>query len=137
MATTDINKVILVGRMTRNAEISYTLGGMAILQGSLAVNWHYKDSDEVSYFDFKLFGKFAEVMQPHLTTGQQIALDGTLKQERWTDKETNKGRSKVVIIADSLQLLGGRKDDSYQQNNGYDDGFQQNGYDAGNAYGYN
>ena len=107
----DINSVVLVGRLTRDAELKYTPTGTAILNLSVAVNRSVKRGDawedEVSFFDIVLFGKLAESIAQYCTKGQQIGVQGALRQERW-EKDGAK-RSKVKIIAETLQLLGGKR----------------------------
>ena len=111
----DINKVILVGRITRDSELTYTHGGYPILKFSIAVNKRRKQGDEyvdeASFFDVRVWGKTAESIGPYTNKGQQVAIEGALKQERW---ETQSGdtRSRVVIDSSYLQLLGGKREDS-------------------------
>jgi single-strand DNA-binding protein len=116
----DINSVVQVGRLTRDPELKYTQGGMAIMKGSIAVNRLVKDGDgwkdEASFFEFTLFGKQAEAVHKYCEKGKQIAIRGELKQDRW--EQDGQKRSKVVIIADSLQLLGGKSDGSRPQTGG-------------------
>ncbi|TFG62003.1 MAG: single-stranded DNA-binding protein [Spirochaetales bacterium] len=106
---TDINTVIVVGRLTRDAELKYTTTGTAVSHLSIAVNRSRKTgdqwTDEVSYFDVTLWGKSAESLQQYLIKGKQIAVEGELRQERW-EKDGQK-QSKVTINARNLQLLGG------------------------------
>lgn len=108
----DINHVIIIGRLTRDAEISYLPSGAAVAKISIAVNRSRKNGDqwvdEVSYFDSAIFGKTAENLKPYLSKGKQIGLEGHLKQDRW-EKDGQK-YSKISIIADNVQLLGGRSD---------------------------
>lgn len=108
----DINHVIIVGRLTRAAEISYLPSGAVVAKISIAVNRSRKNGDqwveEVSYFDSAIFGKTAENLKPYLTKGKQIGLEGHLKQDRW-EKDGQKF-SKISIVADNVQLLGGRSD---------------------------
>lgn len=108
----DINHVIIVGRLTRDAEISYLPSGVAVAKISIAVNRGRKNGDqwveEVSYFDSAIFGKTAENLKPYLSKGKQIGLEGHLKQDRW-EKDGQKF-SKISVIADNVQLLGGRSD---------------------------
>jgi single-strand DNA-binding protein len=108
----DINHVTIVGRLTRDAEISYLPSGTAVAKISIAVNRSRKNGDqwveEVSYFDSAIFGKTAENLKPYLSKGKQIGLEGHLKQDRW-EKDGQKF-SKVSIIADNVQLLGGKSD---------------------------
>lgn len=103
----DINRVIEIGRLTRDAEVTYTPGGMAIAKMSIAVNRRVKNgdgwADEANYFDVQVFGKQAESLKPFLTKGKQIGVDGYLKQDRW-EKDGQKF-SKVTINANDIQLL--------------------------------
>lgn len=109
---TDLNHVIEIGRLTRDIserDFGYTTGGTARLNLSIAVNRSEKRNgewaDKVSFFDVTVWGKTAENIKPYLHKGKQIAIDGYLDQQRW-EKDGVK-YSKVVIIADSVQLLGG------------------------------
>lgn len=106
----DINRVFLVCRLTRDAELKYSSGGMAISKLSVATNRRKKDGDkwvdDASFFDVTLFGKTAESINQYLLKGKQIAIEGELVQERWEDKEGAK-RSAVKINAINIQLLGG------------------------------
>lgn len=107
----DINRVNLVGRLTRDAQMKYTGGGMAICEFSLAINNRRKQGDdwvdEANFFDITVFGRQGEAIQRYLTKGKQVGIDGRLKQDRWQDKESGQNRSKISIIADNVMLLGG------------------------------
>ena len=106
----DINSVTLVGRLTRDVEMRYSQGGMAIASFSIAVNYRKKSGDnwvdEASFFDCKLFGRQAEAVQRFLTKGKQVGVNGELRQDRW--EQDGQRRSKVEVICNNLQLLGGR-----------------------------
>jgi single-strand DNA-binding protein len=106
---TDLNHVVLIGRLTRDAELKYTAGGQAVCEFSLAVNWRRKNGDqwvdEVNFFDVVLWGRSGEAINQYLLKGKQIAVDGELRQDRW-DQDGQK-RSKVKIMANNVQLLGG------------------------------
>ena len=111
---TDLNHVIEIGRLTRDIserDFGYTTGGTARINLSIAVNRSEKRggewADKVSFFDVTVWGKTAENIKPYLHKGKQIAIDGYLDQQRW-EKDGQKF-SKVVIIADSVQLLGGNE----------------------------
>ena len=107
----DHNRVSIIGRTTREIgekDYGYTTNGKAKLSLSIAVNEGYGEKKSVSYFDVVYWGKPAEAIKPYITKGKQIAVDGRLKQDRW-EKDGNK-YSRVYIIADSIQLLGGRED---------------------------
>lgn len=107
MGSPDINRVIEIGRLTRDAEVTYTPGGMAIAKFCIAVNRRVKNgdgwADEANYFDVQLFGKSAENLKPYLLKGKQVGIDGYLKQDRW-EKDGQKF-SKVSINANDVQLL--------------------------------
>lgn len=114
---TDINSVNVVGRLTRDIgtdqySFGYLQNGTAKAQVSIAVNRAKKQgeqwTDEVSFFDVVIWGKTAENLKPYLTKGKQIAVSGHLHQDRW-EKDGQKF-SKVVIVADNVQLCGGRDD---------------------------
>ena len=102
----DINKVLIIGRLTRDAELKYTESGYAILNFSIATNRSVKKDevwkDEVSYFDATLFGKRAEALAQYLEKGKQVVIDGSLKQDRWT--QDGHSRSKVNITVDNIQF---------------------------------
>lgn len=106
----DINSVVLCGRVTRDAEVKYTSGGMAVSEISVAVNRYAgKDKgEEASFFEVNLWGKTAEALVQYLTKGRQIVVQGELRQERW--EQDGQKRSKVRINANNIQLVGGRDD---------------------------
>lgn len=122
----DVNKVILIGRTTHEIDersFGYTTGGTARLNISIAVNRREKRNgewaDRVSYFDVTIWGKTAENIKSYLHKGKQIAVEGYLDQQRW-EKDGQK-YSKVCIIADNVQLLGGKNEGAPQQAQGYND----------------
>jgi len=105
----DINHVVLIGRLTRDAELKYTAGGQAVCKFSIAVNRRKKNGDqwedEANFFDIVLWGKQGESLQSYLLKGKMIGVDGELRQDRW--QQDGQNRSKVEIIASYIQLLGG------------------------------
>lgn len=109
MASSDINSVVIVGRLTRDVELKYMNNGNAVASMSIAVNRSKKEGDqwvsEAHFFDVSYFGKGAEAVKPYLTKGKQVAVQGSLRQNRW-EKDGQK-QSRVVIVADSVELLGG------------------------------
>ena len=131
MAGMDMNYVFEIGNLTRDEELKYTPGGMAVGSFSIAVNRRVKKGqdwvDEVNYFDVSIFGKQAEGLKKFLTKGKQVGIVGYVKQDRWTDLNGQK-RSTVKIVANELQLLGG-KDNGNQSSGGYENaGFDDGGY---------
>lgn len=124
---TDLNHVGIIGRLTRDAEL-VNVGQTVKADLSIAVNRSRKQADgswieETSFFDFTLWGKTAEGLKPYLTKGKQIAVEGHLKQDRW-EKDGQKF-SKVSIVAENVQLLGGRSE------NGNASGFAPSAPDTG------
>ena len=114
---TDLNHVVLIGRLTKDLgtderSFGYVSNGQARANVSIAVNRSKKTgdqwTDEVNYFDVTIWGKTAENLKPYLLKGKQIAIDGYLKQDRW-EKDGQK-MSKVTIVANNVQLLGGKGD---------------------------
>lgn len=105
----DINSVVIVGRLTRDADLKYTTGGTAVSKLGIAVNKRKKQGDEwkeeASFFDVTLWGKMAEGLNQYLVKGKQIAIEGELEQERW--EKDGQNHSKVTITASNVQLLGG------------------------------
>jgi len=111
----DYNHVGIIGRLTRDAEIKYTANGTAVCNFSIACNKSIppknegdKWENEVSYFDITLWGKKAEGKAKYLTKGEQVLVEGELKQDRW--EQDGQARSKVKITAVNIQLLGGKED---------------------------
>ena len=107
----DINAVMLTGNLTRDVEISYLQSGSAVGNFGIAVNRAVKQGeqwvDEASFFDVSLFGKSAEALKPYLTKGKSVSLIGSLKQDRWKDKESGQTHSRVKVIAEKIKLGGG------------------------------
>lgn len=112
MATQDLNMVAMIGRLTRDAELRYTASGSALCNFSIAVNRRVKKGeqwlDEASFFDITLWGKQGENLNKYLLKGGQVAINGSLKQDRW-EKDGQKF-SKVSIHVDDIQLIGGKKE---------------------------
>ena len=131
----DINHVVLVGRLTRDAELKYTQGGAAVCKFSIAINRRRKNGEEwveeANYFDIVLWGRQGEALNQYLVKGKQVAVEGELRQNRW--EQDGQSRSKVEIIANNLQLLGGGSGSSSQQmNNGNREPYQRS--NAPSAY---
>lgn len=135
---TDINIVALVGRLTRDADLKYSNSGLQIMSFSIAVNSAKKGSDgkyedEASFFDCTLFGKYAEAVHKYMVKGKQVGVKGRLHQDRWKDKQSGDPRSKVAIIAESVELLGSSKESSGGASSGGNGGQSQSSgeYDQG------
>lgn len=105
----DINVVSIIGRLTRDVELKHTAGGVSVCKFVLAVNRSVKKGDawakETSFFDVTVFGELGESLQRHLQKGNQVAVLGSLRQERW-DKEEGQSTARVEIVADQVQFVG-------------------------------
>lgn len=112
----DINKVLVIGRLTRDADKKVTNSGLAFVNFSIANGYRKKNgdqwADETNYFECVILGKSAESVFPYLKKGRQVAIDGELRQNRW--EQDGQSRSKVVIIANSVQLLAEPKQEAGQ-----------------------
>lgn len=107
------NRVILLGNLVRDVEIKYTTTRMAVTQNAIAVNERRKNAagewvDETSFVDVTFFGRTAEVVSEYLGKGSPIFVEGRLKQDTW-EKDGQK-RSKLYVIVDRMQLIGGRSE---------------------------
>lgn len=107
----DMNIVTLVGRTTREMEVSCTPGGLAVGKFGIAVNKRKKAGDAyidyANFFEVVMYGKLVDTLKPYMKKGIQVSINGDLNQERWTDSSTNQQRSKVYIQAEKVQLLKG------------------------------
>ncbi|MCL2043029.1 MAG: single-stranded DNA-binding protein [Treponema sp.] len=105
----DINHVILIGRLTRDAELKSIASGQTVCKFSIAVNRRRKSGDqwedEPNFFDIVVWGRQGESLHQYLVKGKMVAVDGELRQDRW--QQDGQNRSKVEIVAANLQLLGG------------------------------
>ena len=108
----DLSIAVLVGRLTRDSEMRYTSGGSPICSFSVATSSRKKKGDqwidEASFWDIELWGKQGESLQQYLVKGKQVAIEGTMRQDRW--EKDGQPRMKVVISAQTVQLLGGGQD---------------------------
>lgn len=108
----DHNNVTLIGRLTVGPQRKYTQSGKEIAEFSIANNYYIstKNTTEVNYFDVVAFDKLAETVNKYLIKGKQVLISGTLRQERWQDKNTNSTKSKIRIIMQSMQMLADKKE---------------------------
>jgi single-strand DNA-binding protein len=105
----DLNCVVLVGRLTRDAELKSIASGQSVCKFSIAVNRRKKNGDqwedEPNYFDVVLWGRQGESLHQYLLKGKMVGVEGELKQDRW--QQDGQNRSKIEIVCNNLQLLGG------------------------------
>lgn len=108
------NKVILLGNVTRDIEVKYTAGGTAVTTLGMAINreWFDKQTNskksDVTYVDVTLWGRLAEIAGEYLAKGKPVMIEGRLYLDSWDDKTTGQKRTKLGVVCESLQLLGGK-----------------------------
>lgn len=105
------NKVILIGNLTRDPELRYTPKGTAIAKIGLAVNrvWTSESGEkkeEVTFIDVDIFGRTAENVGQYMRKGRPIMVEGRLKLDQWDDKTTGQKRSRLGVVAETVQFLG-------------------------------
>jgi len=118
----DITKTFLVGRLTRDAELTQITEKFSITKFSIACNYAKKIGDEwveqVSYFDIEHIN--SRITQ-YLEKGKRVAIEATPRQDRWEDKDTGKTRSKVYFLADNIELLDSKNGNGGGSGNGHAD----------------
>jgi single-strand DNA-binding protein len=105
------NKVILVGNLTRDPELRYTPKGTAIAKIGLAVNRVWTNEagekkEEVTFVDVDVFGRTAENVGQYMRKGRPILVEGRLRLDQWDDKQTGQKKSKLGVVAETVQFLG-------------------------------
>ena len=110
----NLNKVMLMGNLTRDPEIKYTPKGTAIANFGIAVNRTYtpeggEKREEVTFIDLEAFGRTAEVIGEYFKKGRPIFIEGRLKLDSWDDKTTGKKMSKLRVVVESFEFLGSRE----------------------------
>lgn len=109
------NKVLLIGNLTRDPEVRYTTGGMAVTDIGLAVNRYWMDKgsnerkEETTFVDVTLWGRQAEIAGEYLAKGRPVLIEGRLHLDQWEDRESGQKRSKLKVVGESMQLLGSRE----------------------------
>lgn len=106
------NKVILVGNLTRDPELRYTPKGMAIAKIGLAVNRVWRNEagetkEDVTFVDLDAFGRQAETLAQYMKKGSPLLVEGRLRLDQWDDKQTGQKRSKLGVVVEGFQFLGG------------------------------
>ncbi len=131
-----VNKVILIGRLGNDPDVRYTAAGLAIANISLATNFSTKDRqtgewrEETEWHRVVFFDRQAEIVKQYLQKGSQIYVEGSLRTEKWQDKNTGQDRYTTKIYGREMQMLGSRADGAnygapapggspYQQTNNY------------------
>ena len=107
------NKVFLMGNLTRDPQLRYTPSQMAVADFAIAVNSKFRtkageDREEVTFVDITAWGKQAEVINQYFTKGKPIFVEGRLKLDTWEDKQGGGKRSKMNVVLENFQFIGGR-----------------------------
>ena len=109
------NKVILMGNLTRDPELRYTPSNIAVCKVGLAVNRRFKDSqsgewrEEPTFVDVTIFGKRGEAFEKYHRKGAMAFVEGSLRLDTWEDKNGGGKRSKLYVVADTWEFVGGRE----------------------------
>lgn len=109
----NLNKVFLLGNLTKDPELRYLPSGTAIVSFGLATNRKFKSADgeqkaETCFVDVKMFGRRGEIISEYLSKGSPIYVEGRLRFEQWETQDGQK-RSKLVVMADNFEFAGGPK----------------------------
>ncbi len=130
-----LNKVMLIGNLTRDPEVRFTPKGTAVCDMGLAVNRRFLNEatgerqDEVTYLDIVLWGKQAELAGQYLAKGRSVYIEGRLQMDSWEDKATGQKRNKIKIVAENMQFI-----DSKGGGGGSGGGGNYSGGDDGEGY---
>ncbi len=104
-----LNKVMLMGNLTRDTEMKYTPSGAALCTFGLAINRRFTsqgvEKEEVCFVDVDVWGKQAESCNTYLAKGKTVFVEGRLKFDQWDDRKTGKKRSRLMVVAERVQFL--------------------------------
>jgi single-strand DNA-binding protein len=108
------NKVILMGNLTRDPQLKYLPSQMAVAEFGLAMNRKFRtqsgeDREEVTFIDCSAFGKTGELINQYFTKGKPIFVEGRIKYDSWEDKQGGGKRSKITVVVENFQFIGGRE----------------------------
>ena len=111
----NFNKVIIGGNLTRDPEVRYTLKGTAVCKIGMAINRTWKNEagekmEEVCFVDVDAFGRTAENIGQYMRKGSKMLVEGRLKLDQWDDKQTGQKRSRLGIVAETVQFVGGKSE---------------------------
>ncbi len=120
----NLNKVMLIGNVTRDPEIKYTPQGRAVTDLGIAVNRTYTPEggerrEETTYVDITLWGRTAETAAEYCKKGRSVYIEGRLQLDTWEDKASGQKRSKLRVVGDNYQLLDRRRDGASSGDEGY------------------
>lgn len=108
----NLNRVMLMGNLTRDIELKYTPSGLAVATLGMAINRKFRDTktnelrEEVTFVDIEVWGKQAETAHQYLAKGKPLFVDGRLKMDSWDDKTTGKKMYKMKVVCERFEFLG-------------------------------
>lgn len=114
-----MNKVILIGNLTKNIDLKYLTTGVAVGESSMAINQVYKKQDgtkvqDTCFIDIVMYGRSAEISNQYLKKGSKLCIEGKLNFQQWSDQYGNK-RSKHIVSVEKVEFLDTKSDDNVQQ----------------------
>ena len=114
-----MNKVILIGNLTKNIDLKYLTTGVAVGESSMAINQVYKKQDgtkvqDTCFIDIVMYGRSAEISNQYLKKGSRLCIEGKLNFQQWSDQYGNK-RSKHIVSVEKVEFLDTKSDDNMQQ----------------------
>ena len=114
-----MNKVILIGNLTKNIDLKYLTTGVAVGESSMAINQVYKKQDgtkvqDTCFIDIVMYGRSAEISNQYLKKGSKLCIEGKLNFQQWSDQNGNK-RSKHIVSVEKVEFLDTKSDDNAQQ----------------------
>ena len=113
-----INKAIIVGNLGRDPEVRYTANGSAVANVTVATSESWKDKqsgerqERTEWHRVVFFGRLAEIAEEYLKKGSQVYIEGSIRTQKWQDKESGQDRYTTEIVARDMQMLGSRGGDS-------------------------
>lgn len=112
----NLNRVMLAGNLTRDPKVRFVANERAVADFAIAINRKYKTKEgeakeDTTFVDVECWGRTAELVGQYLTKGRGAYIEGALKLDQWDDKETGQKRSKLKVVADTVQFLDSAKGD--------------------------
>ena len=131
----NFNKVLLMGNLTRDPQLKYLPNQTPVVEFGIASNRRYtvngEQREEVTFVDCSAFGRPAEIINQYCQKGKPIFLEGRLKFDSWEDRTSGQKRSKLSVVVENFQFLGGRDDSG----GGGGAGGGRGGYESQDEYG--
>lgn len=135
----NLNKVYLMGRLTRDPELRYTPKGTAVADLGMAINRFRGGGDggerteETTFVDVTLWGRQAETANQYLAKGREVFIEGRLQLDSWEDKSSGQKRSKLKVVGEAMQFIGGPGGGGQSNGGGGGQGSYQSGGNSQSA----